>query len=108
MSWSCWKPFGKLSQNQERPLGSECVPIHEAAFMAASRDESFRAVMEKDILETVRLHVEDGVGVVAVRYKVIKNAVDSVRRNGLICGITSREGSFLASSGKKPGRNSSN
>ena len=75
-------------------LGS--VPMYEAAFMAASRGEPFRNMTAADMLEAVRLHVEDGVDFVTVHCGITRAAVDFVRENGRICGITSRGGSLLA------------
>ena len=76
------------------PLGS--VPMYEAAFMCSSRGEPFRNMTERDMLEAVRLHVEDGVDFVTVHCGITRAAVDFVRENSRICGITSRGGSLLA------------
>ncbi len=76
------------------PLGS--VPMYEAAFAASARGQAFRHMTEDDMLGAVRLHVEDGVDFVTVHCGITRAAVDYVRENGRICGITSRGGSLLA------------
>ncbi len=75
-------------------LGS--VPMYEAAFMCLARGEPFRQMTEHDMLEAVRLHVEDGVDFVTVHCGITRAAVDFVRANARIAGITSRGGSLLA------------
>jgi thiamine biosynthesis protein ThiC len=78
------------------PVSLGSVPMYEAAFMALSRGEPFRNMTERDMLEAVRLHVEDGVDFVTVHCGITRAAVDFVRANSRICGITSRGGSLLA------------
>lgn len=78
------------------PVALGSVPMYEAAFMAASRGEPFRSMTEHDMLEAVRLHVEDGVDFVTVHCGITRAAVDFVREHGRVCGITSRGGSLLA------------
>ena len=78
------------------PVSLGSVPVYEAAFGCAARGEPFRRMSESDILEAVRLHVEDGVDFVTVHCGITRAAVDFVRENGRICGITSRGGSLLA------------
>ncbi len=78
------------------PVSLGSVPMYEAAFMAASRGEPFRRMTEHDMLEAVRLHVEDGVDFVTVHCGITREAVDFVRAHGRVCGITSRGGSLLA------------
>ncbi len=78
------------------PVSLGSVPMYEAAFMAIHRGQPFRSMTEKDMLEAVRLHVEDGVDFVTVHCGITRAAVDFVRANGRICGITSRGGSLLA------------
>lgn len=78
------------------PVSLGSVPMYEAAFMASSRGEPFRAMSESDMLEAVRLHVEDGVDFVTVHCGITRAAVDFVREHGRVCGITSRGGSLLA------------
>jgi phosphomethylpyrimidine synthase len=78
------------------PVSLGSVPMYEAAFGCVARRQPFRDMTEKDILEAVRLHVEDGVDFVTVHCGITRTAVDFVRENGRICGITSRGGSLLA------------
>ncbi len=78
------------------PVSLGSVPMYEAAFRASARGEPFRAMTEHDMLEAVRLHVEDGVDFVTVHCGITRDAVDFVREHGRICGITSRGGSLLA------------
>ncbi len=78
------------------PVSLGSVPMYEAAFMCASRGQPFRQMTEKDMLEAVRLHVEDGVDFVTVHCGITRAAVDFIRENGRVCGITSRGGSLLA------------
>ncbi|MCC8167433.1 MAG: phosphomethylpyrimidine synthase ThiC [Planctomycetes bacterium] len=78
------------------PVSLGSVPMYEAAFMTASRGEPFRNMTEHDMLEAVRLHVEDGVDFVTVHCGITREAVDFVRNHDRICGITSRGGSLLA------------
>jgi phosphomethylpyrimidine synthase len=75
-------------------LGS--VPMYEAGFMTTARGEPFRRMTDKDMLEAVRLHVEDGVDFVTVHCGVTRQAVDYLKANPRICGIVSRGGSLLA------------
>ncbi|MDR1744997.1 MAG: phosphomethylpyrimidine synthase ThiC [Planctomycetota bacterium] len=72
------------------------VPMYEAAFMCSSRGEPFRRMTERDMLEAVRLHVEDGVDFVTVHCGITRAAVDFIRANPRVCGIVSRGGSLLA------------
>ncbi|MCC8191179.1 MAG: phosphomethylpyrimidine synthase ThiC [Planctomycetes bacterium] len=81
---------------EECPVSLGSVPMYEAAFMAVQRGEPFRKMTEKDMLEAVRLHVEDGVDFVTVHCGITRAAVDFVRENTRVCGITSRGGSLLA------------
>lgn len=81
---------------QACPVSLGSVPMYEAAFMCAARGQAFRNMTEKDMLEAVRLHVEDGVDFVTVHCGITRAAVDFVRANGRVCGITSRGGSLLA------------
>ena len=78
------------------PVSLGSVPMYEAAFMAVSRGDPFRNMTEHDMLEAVRLHVEDGVDFVTVHCGITRQAVDYIRANPRICGITSRGGSLLA------------
>lgn len=78
------------------PVSLGSVPMYQAAFMAAARGEPFRAMTDRDMLEAVRLHVEDGVDFVTVHCGITRDAVDFVRERGRVCGITSRGGSLLA------------
>ncbi len=78
------------------PVSLGSVPMYEAAFMAISRGDPFRRMTEKDMLEAVRLHVEDGVDFVTVHCGITRAAVDFIRANSRVCGITSRGGSLLA------------
>ncbi len=78
------------------PVSLGSVPMYEAAFRCSSRGQPFRHMTEEDMLESVRLHVEDGVDFVTVHCGITRQAVDYVRENPRICGITSRGGSLLA------------
>ncbi len=78
------------------PVSLGSVPMYEAAFMASSRGEPFRNMTDRDMLEAVRLHVEDGVDFVTVHCGITREAVDFVRDHGRVVGITSRGGSLLA------------
>ncbi len=78
------------------PVSLGSVPMYEAAFMCSSRGQPFRYMTEDDMLEAVRLHVEDGVDFVTVHCGITRQAVDYVRANSRVCGITSRGGSLLA------------
>lgn len=78
------------------PVSLGSVPMYEAAHMCAARGEPFRKMTAADMLEAVRLHVEDGVDFVTVHCGITRAAVDFVRGNGRVCGITSRGGSLLA------------
>ena len=78
------------------PVSLGSVPMYEAAFMAVSRGDPFRRMTDKDMLEAVRLHIEDGVDFVTVHCGITRAAVDFVRANSRICGIVSRGGSLLA------------
>ncbi len=78
------------------PVSLGSVPMYEAAHMAVSRGDPFRKMTEKDMLEAVRLHVEDGVDFVTVHCGITRAAVDFIRERGRVCGIVSRGGSLLA------------
>ena len=75
-------------------LGS--VPVYEAGCMAVSRGGTFNRMTESDMLEAVRLHVEDGVDFVTIHCGLTRQAVKHLEANPRICGITSRGGSLLA------------
>jgi phosphomethylpyrimidine synthase len=78
------------------PVSLGSVPVYEAAFACSARRQPFRRMTAGDMLEAVRLHVEDGVDFVTVHCGITRAAVDFIRENGRICGITSRGGSLLA------------
>ncbi len=78
------------------PVALGSVPMYEAAYRALARGEPFRKMTENDLLESVRQHVQDGVDFVTVHCGITRAAVDYVRKNGRVAGITSRGGSLLA------------
>ncbi len=78
------------------PVSLGSVPMYEAAHKTAQRGDPFRRMTEGDMLDAVRLHVEDGVDFVTVHCGITRQAVDYVRANPRLCGITSRGGSLLA------------
>lgn len=78
------------------PISLGSVPIYEAGFMAVSRGDPFRNMTETDMLEAVRLHVEDGVDFITVHCGITRRAVEYLKTNRRVCGVVSRGGSLLA------------
>ncbi|MDR2392383.1 MAG: phosphomethylpyrimidine synthase ThiC [Planctomycetota bacterium] len=78
------------------PVSLGSVPMYEAAHACSRRRQPFRRMTADDMLEAVRLHVEDGVDFVTVHCGITRAAVEYVRQNGRVCGVTSRGGSLLA------------
>ncbi len=75
-------------------LGS--VPMYEAGHMAISRKDVFKNMTAEDMLEAVRLHVNDGVDFITVHCGITLRAVEYLKQNPRICGVVSRGGSLLA------------
>ncbi len=75
-------------------LGS--VPLYEAGHMAISRGEPFKKMTPADMLEAVRLHVEDGVDFVTVHCGLTQRAISYLKENRRLCGVVSRGGSLVA------------
>ena len=78
------------------PVSLGSVPMYEAAHACSRRRQPFRRMTADDMLEAVRLHVEDGVDFVTVHCGITRAAVEYVRKTGRICGVVSRGGSLLA------------
>jgi len=76
------------------PVGS--VPIYEAAVTAARRRGSVLEMTAGDMLEGLRVHIQDGVDFVTVHCGVNRRTVEILRKNPRVCGIVSRGGTFLA------------
>ena len=78
------------------PISLGSVPMYEAAHVCSRRGEPFRRMTEKDMLDAVRTHVDDGVDFVTVHCGITREAVDFVRAHSRIAGVVSRGGSLLA------------
>ncbi|MBN2713626.1 MAG: phosphomethylpyrimidine synthase ThiC [Planctomycetes bacterium] len=78
------------------PVSLGSVPMYEAGYMAIHRGNPFKKMTAEDMLEAVRLHVEDGVDFVTVHCGITLQAVEHLRNNPRICGVVSRGGSLLA------------
>ena len=78
------------------PISLGSVPMYEAAHVCSRRGEPFRRMTEKDMLDAVRTHVEDGVDFITVHCGITREAVDFVRTHSRIAGVVSRGGSLLA------------
>ncbi len=78
------------------PVSLGSVPMYEAGHRAVARGEPFRAMTDEDMLEAVRLHVEDGVDFVTVHCGITLRAVAFLRERPRVCGVVSRGGSLLA------------
>lgn len=78
------------------PVSLGSVPMYEAAFTCSARGEAFRHMTDKDMLDAVHQHIMDGVDFVTVHCGITRQAVEYIRENPRICGITSRGGSLLA------------
>jgi phosphomethylpyrimidine synthase len=72
------------------------VPVYEAAVTAALRRGSVLEMTAGDMLEGLRMHVEDGVDFVTVHSGITKRSVGVLAKHPRICGIVSRGGTFLA------------
>ena len=78
------------------PISLGSVPMYEAGHMAISRNDAFKNMTAADMLEAVRLHVNDGVDFVTVHCGITLNAIKYLKDNPRICGVVSRGGSLLA------------
>ncbi len=78
------------------PISLGSVPMYEAGHMAISRNEVFRDMTAADMLEAVRLHVNDGVDFITVHCGITRHAVDFLKKKPRICGVVSRGGSLIA------------
>lgn len=84
----------QVRDNCRVSLGS--VPMYEAGHMAVSRGDSFKDMTAEDMLEAVRLHVEDGVDFITVHCGITRRAVEFLKEKPRVCGIVSRGGSLVA------------
>ena len=75
-------------------LGS--VPLYESGYMAIQRGQKLRDMTENDMLEAIRLHIEDGVDFITVHCGLTLRAIEHLKTNPRICGIVSRGGSLIA------------
>lgn len=81
---------------QECTISLGSVPIYEAGHMAISRGAPFKDMTAEDMLEAVRLHVEDGVDFITVHCGITLRAVEHLKNKLRLAGVVSRGGSLLA------------
>ncbi len=78
------------------PISLGSVPLYEAGHMAVSRGQAFKDMTAEDMLEAVRLHIEDGVDFITVHCGITQTAVSYLKEKPRICGVVSRGGSLIA------------
>ena len=84
----------KIIASTSLPVGS--VPIYDAAVTSARTRGSVIEMTPDDMLDAIKLHVEDGVDFVTVHCGVTRKAVESLEKGTRICDIVSRGGTILA------------
>lgn len=84
----------KIVRESSVPVGS--VPIYEA-LVDATRNRGGGEYMEpEEMLDSIRLHGEDGISFVTVHCGVTLSALKHLENKPRVCGIVSRGGSFIA------------
>lgn len=76
------------------PVGS--VPVYDAGVTAARTRGAVLEMTAGDMLEALRVHIEDGVDFVTVHCGVTKRTVEVLRKQPRVCGVVSRGGTFLS------------
>ncbi len=78
------------------PISLGSVPMYEAGHMTLARGDTFKNMTAKDMLEGVRLHVQDGVDFITVHCGITQRAIEYLKEKPRLCGVVSRGGSMLA------------
>lgn len=78
------------------PVSLGSVPMYEAGHMVINRGDTFKNMTAADMLEAVRLHVNDGVDFITVHCGITQQAVEFLKKKPRICGVVSRGGSLIA------------
>jgi phosphomethylpyrimidine synthase len=76
------------------PFGT--VPVYECGVEAVRTSGSIMGMTPDSMIESVRIHAEDGVDFVTVHSGVTRDVVRGLSEAERICSIVSRGGSFLA------------
>jgi len=84
----------KIVEASSVPVGS--VPIYEAIVDAARKRGAGERMEPEEMLDSIRLHGEDGISFVTVHCGVTISALEHIKQKSRVCGIVSRGGSFLA------------
>ncbi|HRU05746.1 MAG TPA: phosphomethylpyrimidine synthase ThiC [Candidatus Brocadiia bacterium] len=77
------------------PIGVGTVPIYQAAVTAAREKGGIRQMTAKDMLDSVRLHCEQGVDFVTIHCGITRDVARLAKESERVCGVVSRGGAFL-------------
>jgi phosphomethylpyrimidine synthase len=80
----------EIIKNSPLPVGT--VPVYQLVKEAKERNKSFVELKEKDFLDVVEKHAEDGVAFVTVHCGVTIQSIERLKKEGRILDIVSRGG----------------
>jgi phosphomethylpyrimidine synthase len=83
-----------IVENSPITIGS--VPIYEAAVKATKEGRGIVKMSEEEMIDAIRMHIEDGVDFITVHCGVTREVVEKLRQAPRVCGIVSRGGTFIA------------
>ena len=92
------------------PVGS--VPIYDSAVLSYKSGKNVVDFSEKDFIDMVKSHAEDGIDFMTIHVGITKNVLEKVKNNQRILKIVSRGGAIVTgwmikNNKENPGRNNS-
>lgn len=84
----------EILKNSTVPIGS--VPIYSAAVKAYEAKKSIVDFSEKEFIDMVKEHAEDGIDFMTIHAGVTRNVLETTKKSKRIAKIVSRGGSIIA------------